>query len=334
MLSIEISANGGPEVLAPVERPVPAVGPGQVLIRQHAIGVNFVDLQHREGRPYPPLNLPFVPGVEAAGTVVACGEGVSGLRLGDRVAYAGPMPGAYADFAAIDAALVVPVPDAVDFDTAAAVLMQGMTAHYLAHDAHVIQPGEYVLVYAAATGVGRLIAAYARSLGAHAAGTSRCPERQAEMRRGGVDLALDADDPDFLQRIRDWSGGGCHVLYDSLGGPYFERSLKCLRTRGDLVSYGLAAGPVPPFDVARLAGYYDADINGSLRISRTSLGDFVPTPDALRARAAALFADFSRGVLPSVPITHRFALADARSAHQAMQAGASGKILLIPSHAD
>lgn len=328
MLAIEIQAVGGPDVLRAVERPVPKPGPGEVLIAQQAIGVNFVDLQHRQGAPYPALPLPFVPGIEAAGIVVKVGPGPSIFREGDRVAYAGPMPGAYAEYAVVAEDLVVPVPDGVSFVQAATVLMQGMTAHYLAHDAHRIQRGEWVLVHAAAGGVGRFLLAYAKSLGAQVIGTSRSPQRRAAIIAAGADHAMSPGDQNFSAQVVALTAG-CHVAYESLGGVHFLEALKCLRTRGDLVSYGLASGPVPAFDVARLAGYFDADINGSLRISRTSLGDFVPTVAALRKRAATVFADTAVSLLAPesatcLPLTH------AQAAHEAFAAGSDRKLVLVP----
>jgi NADPH:quinone reductase len=329
MLTIEVHTVGGPDALRKVDRPIPVAGPNEVLIAQRAIGVNFVDLQHRTGAPYPALPLPFVPGIEAAGIVAAIGSGVTDFRVGDRVAYAGPMPGAYADFATIAADLVVPVPDDVSFTQAVTVLMQGMTAHYLAHDAHQIRPGEWALVHAAASGVGRFLVAYAKSLGANVIGTSRNAARQAKILAAGADFALAPDEPGFAAKVRAKTGG-CHVAYDSLGGTHFVEALKCLRTRGGLVSYGLAAGPVPLFDVARLAGYFDEDISGSLRISRTSLGDFVPDAKALRNRASAVLVDALNGTLP-IEVATCFPLADAKLAHEAFASTADRKLVLIPA---
>jgi NADPH2:quinone reductase len=328
MLAIEIRQCGGPEVLRAVERPRPIPGDNQVLIEQRAIGVNFVDLQHREGRPYPALPLPLVPGIEAAGVVVAVGAMVSTFAKGDRVAFGGPMPGAYAEYAAIDAGLVVPVPLGLGLDAAAAILMQGMTAHYLTHDAHPAKPGEWVLVHAAAGGVGRIIVAYAKSLGANVIGCSRSDGRLDEILRFGADAALNIDRADFGKKVREITGG-CHAVYDSLGGSYFEANLGCLRTRGDMVVYGLAAGQIAPFDPARLSGFYDADFGGSLRITWTALGDHVAAPEALRARAKSVFDDVLGGVLP-LRIAEKLPLRSAADAHRAMAGGVSGKYLLIP----
>ena len=182
MLAIEVTAEGGPEVLRAVERAKPIAGAGQVVIAIKAIGVNFVDLQHRAGRPYPAIPTPFIPGIEAAGEVEAVGDGVTGFKVGDRVAFAGPMPGTYAEYAAISADLVVPVPDAMSANDAATILMQGLTAHYLTHDAHRTQPDEWVFVHAAAGGVGRFAAAYAKSMGARVIGGTTQGHKVADIR--------------------------------------------------------------------------------------------------------------------------------------------------------
>jgi NADPH:quinone reductase len=332
MIAIEVQQTGGPEVLVPVVRPMPDLRADEVLIRQEAVGVNFVDFQHCAGTPYPPLALPFVPGIEAAGVVSGVGSDVRDFAMGDRVAYCGPMPGAYADYAAIRADLVVPVPPDFTSLRAATALMQGMTAHYLAHDAHPVESGEWVLVHAAGSGVGRMIVQYALQKGANVIGTSRSAARREEIVALGAMYALSPDQPNFPETVREVSAG-CHVVYDSLGGDHFLNALKCLRSRGELVSYGLAAGPVPAFDVARLAGYYDTDIAGSLRISRTSLGDFVPDATALRRRAASVFSDLKRGVL-TVDAPRVFSLTEARAAHEAAASGDGSKLVLVPGGVD
>ncbi len=328
MFAALIRRNGGPEALEFAELPTPEPEPGDILIRHEAVGVNFVDLQHREGSPYPALPLPLIPGIEAAGMVVATGDDVTDFIVGDRVAYCGAMPGAYATHAVLPEAQAVPVPPDVSALQAASVLMQGMTAHYLAHDAHPIMRGDWVLVHAAASGVGRMLTAYAVQRGARVIGTSRNAASLAAIRAAGAVEALVSGTPDFAARVQAISGG-CHVVYDPLGGDHFVTALKCLRPRGDLVSYGLAAGPVPPFDVARLAGYWDADMAGSVRISRPSLGDFVPDTETRRARAAAVFGDFRAGRLP-VPRRATYSLADAALAHRNYGAAAGTKIVLIP----
>jgi NADPH:quinone reductase len=328
MFASVIRETGGPEALEFTAFPTPDPGPGDILIRQEAVGVNFVDLQHRAGKPYPALPLPLIPGIEAAGTVVATGEDVAHFAVGDRVAYCGAMPGAYATHAVLPGAQAVPIPDGVTAVQAAGVLMQGMTAHYLAHDAPPIMRGDWVLVHAAASGVGRMLVAYAVQRGARVIGTSRNRASLAAIRAAGAVEALLSDAPDFAAHVRAISGG-CHAVYDPLGGDHFVTALKCLRARGDLISYGLAAGPVPPFDVARLAGYWDADMAGSIRISRPSLGDFVPDRDALQARAEAVFADHAAGLLP-VPRVVTYPLSEAAEAHRAYGTAAGAKIVLLP----
>lgn len=330
MLAVQIEACGHPEVLRMVELPLPKIGPGEILIKQQAIGVNFVDVQHRQGGPYPSIPLPFVPGIEAAGEIVAVGSNVQGFQPGDRVAYCGPMPGAYAEYTAIAADQVVTIPSDISYVLAATIMMQGMTAHYLTHDAHSVQEGEWVLVHAAASGVGRLVTQYSVKLGANVIGSSRSSERQASIIRAGAQFSVCPMAADFSNLVKEVSGG-CHVAYDSLGGTHFLDALKCLRARGELVSFGMASGPVPLFDVARLGGYFDEDIAGSLRISRTSLADFVPDNDALQMRAMAVFSDIQRGVL--VPEEAKcLQLDQAGLAHSLLELGGCQKIVLLPGH--
>jgi NADPH2:quinone reductase len=325
MRVIEVRDFGGPERLELVERPVPTPGPGQAMVEHRAIGVNFVDLQHRSGTPYP-MTVPFVPGTEAAGVVAALGDGVTEFAVGDRVAYVS-MPGVYADAAVLAADELVPVPDGLSLDLAAASLMQGMTAHYLTHDAHRVAEGEWVLVHAAAGGVGRLAVAYARSLGASVVGTTSSERRRALIEAAGA-VAMDVRSPALVDDVLA-ATGGVHAVYDSLGGPYFESNLRMLRARGDLVIYGLAAGAIEPFDPGRLSGFYDEDLHGSLGIRWTTLGDHTATPAALRARAGAVFSDVLTGLLP-VRVAGTYGLPDAAEAHRAMAAGVNGKLLLVP----
>ncbi len=192
---------------------------------------------------------------------------MSEFKVGDRVAFAGPMPGTYAEYAALDAGLVVPVPDAMGANDAAAILMQGLTAHYLTHDAHRMRAGEWAFVHAAAGGVGRLVATYARTMGARVMGGTTQSHKLNTIRSNGADEAVDIREPGLALRAREISGGGCAVVFDSVGGRYFEENLRCLAARGDLVVYGMSDGTIPPFDVARLSGFYDSDLNGSLRVS-------------------------------------------------------------------
>jgi NADPH:quinone reductase len=330
MQVMEVRRTGGPEVLVAARHPLREPGRGEVLIAQDAVGVNFVDLQHRAGGPYPALPLPLVPGIEGVGRVMAVGDGVAtGVRIGDRVAYAGAMPGCYASHAILDAQLAIPLAKGHDPIRVASVLMQGLTAHYLTHDAHPVQAGEWVLIHAAASGVGRLALAYAVARGGRVIAATR--RAGGALRATGAALVLSPDDPAFVERVRAISGG-CHVVYDPLGGGHFERALFCLRARGDLVSYGLAAGLVPPFDVARLAGYWDAGMAGSTRISRTSLGDFVADRPALLARAGAVLADVAAGRLP-LPEVRVMPLSAAAEAHRKMAAGGAGKIVMVPDGA-
>jgi NADPH:quinone reductase len=329
MLTMQVQAFGGPEVLTPVEAQIPVAGPGQVLIEQKAIGVNFVDLQHRSGKPYP-MTVPFVPGIEAAGLIAALGEGVAGFAVGDRVAYGGPMPGAYGQFVSIAADRVIPLPLGTDFETATAVTLQGMTAHYLSHDAHPIAPGQWVFVHAASGGVGTILAQYAKAMGAQViGGTSDAGKLKGILERG-ADHAVLVTEPGLADTVRGLSGGGVHAVYDSLGGPYFDMGLKMLRARGSNVVYGLAAGPIPPIDVSILSGFYGTGNRGSIKVSWTSLGDHTETHQDLISRAHAVYADAQNGLF-EVRVAEVIPLAEAARAHAGFNAmTARGKIILRP----
>lgn len=329
MLTMQVQAFGGPEALVPVEAPVPVAGPGQVLIEQKAIGVNFVDLQHRSGKPYP-MTVPFVPGIEAAGVIAALGEGVAGFAVGDRVAYGGPMPGAYGQFVSIAADRVVPLPPGTDFDTAAAVTLQGMTAHYLSHDAHPIMPGQWVFVHAASGGVGTILAQYAKAMGARVIGGTSDAGKLAGILERGADHAILVTESGLADKVRELTGGGVHAVYDSLGGPYFDMGLKMLRARGSNVVYGLAAGPIPTIDVSILSGFYGTGNRGSIKVSWTSLGDHTETHEDLISRAHAVYADARNGLF-DVRIAEVIPLAEAARAHAGFNAiTARGKIILRP----
>jgi NADPH:quinone reductase len=328
MRAAVVSEFGGPEVLRITEVAVPEPKPDEVLIEHRAIGVNFVDLQHRQGAPYP-VTLPLVPGIEAAGVVAKAGSAVAELRVGDHVAYGGPMAGVYAELAAVPADRVIPLPADVPFETAAAVTLQGMTAHYLSHDAYPIRAGDRVMIHAASGGVGGLLLAYAKSLGAMVVGTTSDPDKLALIRARGADHALLVTDADLVAKVRELTGG-CHAVYDSLGGPFFEPGLRTLRHRGAMVVYGLAAGRVPPLDVNALSGNFGGESKGSLQVAWTSLGDFTHTRAELLARAGSVYADAASGVIP-VRIAERFPLAEAAGAHRRFGSlSAAGKVLLLP----
>jgi NADPH:quinone reductase len=294
MRAIQIMKTGGPEVLDLVELPVPKPGSGQVLVKIEAVGVNFIDTYFREGRY--PEQLPFIPGQEAAGTVIALGEGVIGFKEGDRVAWNGTR-GTYAEFACAPAAELLKIPDAMSFEQAAAVLLQGLTAHYLAHDTHAIQTGETVLIHAGAGGVGLLLTQMAKRLVCKGHGarvlTTVSTEKKAELsRRAGADKVILYTTENFVEEVkRQTDGDGLPVVYDSVGKTTFEDSLKCLRPRGLLALYGASSGAVPPFDLIRLSTM------GSLYVTRPTLKHYVQTRSELERRAADVFGWVASGEL-------------------------------------
>jgi NADPH2:quinone reductase len=320
MRAIQIAKTGGPEVLEHVEIPAPVAGAGQVLVKVEASGVNFIDTYLREGRY--PAALPFVPGQEAAGVVAAVGEGVSGFREGDRVAWTGTR-GTYAEFACAPASELLHIPDGLSFDQASAALTQGLTAHYLAHDTYAIQPGDMVLVHAGAGGVGLLLTQMARRLGAIVIATVSTAEKAALAHEAGAEHVILYTQQDFREEVgKIASGSGLPVVYDSVGKTTFEDSLKCLRPRGLLALYGASSGAVPPFDLIRLAGL------GSLYVTRPTLKDYVQTRDELEKRANDVFGWIASGEL-KLRIEHRYPLEQAAQAQRDMEGRkTTGKVLL------
>lgn len=322
MKAIQVEQTGGPEVLKRVDLPVPQAGPGQVLVKIAAAGVNFIDTYLREGRY--PAPLPFIPGQEAAGTVVALGEGVSGFREGDRVAWNGSR-GTYAEYACAPATDLLHVPDGITLEDAAAVLLQGLTAHYLAFDTYRIRAQDTVLVHAGAGGVGLLLTQIAKRCGGRVLTTVSTPEKAELSHAAGADRVFRYTEESFADRVREETGGeGLPVVYDSVGKTTFEDSLKCLQPRGLLALYGASSGAVPPLDLIRLSSL------GSLYVTRPTLKDYVPTRADLERRAADVFGWAAAGEL-RVRIGHRYPLAEAAQAHVDLQARrTTGKVLLIP----
>jgi NADPH:quinone reductase len=320
--AIVVTGHGGPDVLELREQPSPEAGPGQLLVDVEAVGVNFRDVYEREGAgPYggsPPL----VAGVEGAGTVAAVGDGVTGVAAGDRVAWAAA-PGSYAEQVVVDAQAAVPVPDGVSSELAAAVLLQGMTAHYLATATYPVQAGDTALVHAGAGGVGLLLIQIVKRRGGRVIATTSTDEK-AELARGaGADEAIGYEG--FAERARALTGGeGVAVAYDGVGRATFDGSLEALRPRGYLVLYGAASGPVPPVDTGRLQG------GGSLFLTRPTLRHYTLTPDELRHRAGEVFGWIAEGAL-DVRIGGRYPLADARRAQEDLAARrTTGKLILQP----
>ncbi|TDD89137.1 quinone oxidoreductase family protein [Actinomadura rubrisoli] len=319
MRAILVTENGGPEVLKPAERPGPEPGPGEVLIDVAVSGVNFVDVYYRTGAY--PQPVPYVPGVEAAGTVAALGDGVTDFAVGDRVAWAN-VQGAHAERAAVPAAKTVPVPDGVGFEEAAAALLQGMTAHYLTGSTYAIQPGDTVLVHAAAGGMGLLLTQIAKTRGARVIGTASTPEKEKLARDAGADTVVGYDG--FADRVRELTGGeGVAAVYDGIGAATFDGSLESLRGRGVLALYGAASGEVPPFDPRRLVN------GGSLFLTRPSLVHYTATREELLTRASEVYGWVASGEL-RLHIGHRYDLAEASTAYADLEARRStGKLLLI-----
>ena len=321
-----VRQHGGPEVIEFVEDDdtgKAAPGPGAVRVRHRAIGLNLIDTYHRGGLY--PLKLPSGLGMEAAGEVLACGPGVEGFAPGDRVAYAGGALGAYTRERLIEASHLVHVPPEVDDELAAAVLLKGMTVHYLLTRTFVVRRGHVLLVHAAAGGVGSLLVPWAKHLGATVIGCARGAGKQAVARRNGCDHVLDAETPDFVKTVRDLTGGtGVDVVYDSVGHATFESSLACLRRRGMLVSYGNASGKPPAVEPTRLASM------GSLFLTRPILGDYIATREELDATAAAVFDAMRHGVIRP-EVRQRYPLREAQRAHRELASRAlSGLSVLLP----
>lgn len=329
MKAIRVHAFGGPEVMQIEDIPVPEPGPGMILVRQAFIGVNYADISQREGRAQGggtqyETDLPYSPGNEAAGEVAAIGPDITGFSIGDRVAYRGIF-GAYAQYAAVPAASLVPVPEGLAFDTAAASLTHGMTAHYVTHDAYPVGAGDWVLVHAAAGGSGGLVVQMAKQRGATVVATASTEAKLARARENGADHAISYSDDNWPDAIRAIPGfTGFHAALDNVGVTVFEQTLALMRPRGSLVLFGMSSGAIPPFDLQRLNGL------GSLSIRRANLKHYVLTREALLARAEAVFAMLLAGTV-RVRIDRVLPLSDAAEAHRAVKSRATmGKVLLQP----
>ena len=320
MRAVVIREPGGPDVLELREVPEPRAGEGEALVAVEAAGVNFRDVYERLGRHG--KELPAVAGAEGAGTVVAVGPGVEDVRVGDRVAWSN-VPGSYAERVVADAARLVPVPDAIPSEVAAAVLLQGMTAHYLAADTYPVSPGETVVVHAAAGGVGQLLTRVVKLRGGVVVATASTGEKRALASDAGADHAVPYEG--FAERVRELTGGeGAAAVFDGVGRATFDESLQALRPLGMLVLYGAASGPVEPFDPMRL------EHGGSLFLTRPSLRHYTASRDELLRRAGEVFAWVLDGTLPAV-VGGQYPLAEARRAHEDLEARrTTGKLLLVP----
>ena len=321
--ALVVTRNGGPEVLEVQQREVPAPGAGQVRVRVEACGVNFIDVYQREGVYDVPT--PFVLGSEGAGVVEAVGEGVTDPAVGDRVAWA-MQRGSFAGLAVLPAAALVPVPDGVPSETAAAAMLQGMTAHYLVTSTYAVQPGDVVLVHAAAGGVGQLLVQMCKERGATVIATVGSEAKATKARAVGADHVINYREvSDVAAAVRELTGGaGVHVVYDGVGKDTFEGSLASLRPRGMLALFGAASGQVPPFDLQRL------NPAGSLFVTRPTLGHYVADRKELLWRGTAVLDAIAEGRL-QVEIGGRYPLADAGTAYRDLEGRrTTGKLLLIP----
>jgi NADPH2:quinone reductase len=288
---IRIHSHGGADVLQWEEYDVPAAGPGQVLLKQTAVGLNFIDVYQRSGLY--PQQMPFIPGSEGAGVVEAIGEGVTLFKIGDRVAYAGS-PGAYSERRLIPADRLVKLPDAISDQTAAAMMLQGMTVQYLIRQTHRVQAGETILIHAAAGGIGLILCQWAKSLGVTVIGTVSSAAKAELARAHGCDYPVVTGEQDFVAVVKDVTKGeGLPVVYDSIGRETFHKSLACLRPRGLLALFGQSSGPVEPIDPNILA-------KGSFFLTRPTLGHFVAKRADLEAVAAELFAVVASGAVKIV----------------------------------
>jgi NADPH2:quinone reductase len=321
MRAIRIYQTGGPEALRYEEVETPRPGPGEALVKIEATGVNFIEIYQRSGLY--PVPLPFIPGSEAAGAVVAVGPGVNTVKEGDRVAY-GTGRGGYAEYAAVPADVLIPVPDALDAPHAAAALLQGMTAHYLTHDTYPIRRGDRVLVHAAAGGTGLLVAQMAKRRGAVVYGTVSTEEKAVLAREAGVDETILYTRADVAAEVARLTGGeGVQAVYDSVGKDTFEVSLAALGRRGYLVLFGQSSGLVPAFEPARLSPR-------SAFLTRPSLQNYTATREELRERAGAVLAMIEAGEL-ALRIGGTYPLADAARAQEDLAARkTTGKLVLIP----
>jgi NADPH2:quinone reductase len=324
MHAIEVAETGGPEVLNYVEKAKPAPGPGQVLIKADAIGVNFIDTYFRSGQY--PRELPFVVGTEVCGTVAEVGEDVAALAVGDRVVTAQAV-GAYAEYCLAPADFVAYVPDAVSAEVAASALLKGMTAHYLIKSVYPVQQGDAVLVHAGAGGVGLILTQWATSMAVKVITTVSTPAKAELSRRAGAVEVLDyPEDPsEFGAKVRDLTGGvGVAAVYDGVGASTFEASLASLAIRGTLALFGAASGPVPPFDPQRL------NAAGSLFLTRPTLAHYAYTADEFSWRAGELLDAIATGTL-DVTVSERYPLAEASRAHADLQGRKTvGSVVLVP----
>jgi NADPH:quinone reductase len=322
MKAVRVHKYGGADVLVLDDIPIPEPKAGEARVKIEASGVNFIDIYHRTGLY--PLQTPFTLGTEGAGVVDAVGAGVTEVKKGDRVAYA-MIPGSYADYAIVPAAKLVPVPANIESKAAAALMLQGMTAHYLTHSTYALKHGDTALIHAAAGGVGLLLTQVAKMLGARVIGTVSTEAKAQLAKQAGVDDIILYTQQDFLAEVKKLTDGrGVEVVYDSVGATTFDKSLDCLRPRGHLVLFGQSSGPVPPFDPGKLAA------KGSLFLTRPSLAHYTLTRAELLQRSGDLFDWIATGKL-QLRIEKTLPLAQAAEAHRLLEGRkTTGKLVLIP----
>jgi NADPH2:quinone reductase len=322
MKAIQVKQVGGPEAMEVVELPVPQPKANEAVVKLAASGVNFIDVYHREGRYK--VALPLIPGQEGAGIVAEVGAEVKSVKAGDRVAWSGPM-GSYAEYAALPADRLVPIPEDVSDQQAAAAMLQGMTAHYLSYDTFPLKKGETALVHAAAGGVGLLLVQMAHNIGARVIATVSTEAKAKLASEAGADEIILYTHADFEVETKRLTGGkGVDVVYDSVGKTTFDKGLNILRPRGMMVLFGGSSGAVPPFDLITLSH------KGSLYVTRPTLANYIATRQDLLARSSAVFNMVAAGKL-KLRIEHTYPLAEAQRAHRELEGRkTTGKLLLIP----
>ena len=322
--AVRVHKHGGPEVLTYEDIDVPAPGPGQVRLKQHAAGVNFIDTYFRGGMYPSPVGLPFVSGNEGAGEVIALGAGVTDLKVGDRVGYVAPL-GAYAAERNLPADRAVKLPAAVSYEQAAATMLKGMTVCYLLRRTFNVQKGNTVLIHAAAGGVGLIASQWANALGATVIGTVGTREKAELAKANGCDHTILYRDEDFVARVKDFTKGAlCDVVYDGVGKTTFPASLDCLRPRGMFVSFGSASGPVDAFNINLL------QTKGSLFATRPTLNNYAAKREDLLKLAAETFDVVSSGKV-KIPVNQKYPLKDAQKAHRDLESRATtGASILLP----
>ncbi|WP_349609558.1 quinone oxidoreductase [Cupriavidus sp. DF5525] len=322
--AIRIEQTGGPEVMQWVDVEVGEPGPGQVRVRHEAVGLNYIDVYFRTGLYKQPL--PAGLGMEGAGVVEAVGDGVKHLSVGDRVAYAGRPTGAYAQVRVMPADIVVRLSDAIPFDTAAAMMLQGLTAQYLIRDSYKVQPGDTVLLHAAAGGVGLIASQWLKALGVTVIGTVGSDEKAELARANGCAHTIVYTRESFVDRVKEITNGkGVPAVYDSIGKDTFQGSLDCLAPRGTMVSFGNASGPVPPFDLSVLGN------KGSLRLTRPTLMTYVVHRELLEPMVADLFDAVTTGKV-KIDIRQRYALSEVAQAHRDLESRkTTGSTILLPN---